>query len=264
MPDALRRLARRIDRLIPSGACLSQPLIIEAPAHGARAETYEPGDWSRMRRLQTEPFRPDLDRCGSDENYREYLASIQESKIAPVEALLRSFDLTRYGRILELGCGDMPQAHAIHSRHPEILYTATDFDANVISQCSQLDALAGIRKLVFDVTRENLDELRNHDLIVSWSLEFSLTDEQLVKLFAASKRHAVPYLLCTHTAIGPLEHFYRSVLAARLKNKVGSSVLRRMGWLRSAAEIARLANLAGLTLEWRYRYDNHVMLLLTP
>jgi len=264
MPDALRRLARRIDRLMPSDACLSQPLLVEDPTHGAPAGVLESGDWSRMRLLQTEPFRPGLDRCGSDENYREYLASIHEGKIAPVETLLRSLDLARYGRIIELGCGDMPQAYAIHSRHPEIRYTATDFDATVISQCSRLHVLAGIRKKVFDVTRDNLDELRDHDLVMSWSLEFSLTDEQLVSLFTASKRHAIPYLLCTHTAIGRLEHIFRSISTARLGRKVGDGNLRRLGWLRSTGEILRLAGRAGMTLEWHSRHQNHVMLLLVP
>jgi|SRR5882672_1251626 len=259
-----RKFARRADILLQSEACLVQPLVVEEPAANPGAGVYSSVDWSQIRRVRTEPFRPELDRYGSDDNYRQYLASVAAAKIAPVEALFGSFDFERYRRIIELGCGDMPQAYAVGLRYPGVRYTATDFDATVIEKCSRIQLLAGIRKMVIDVTRDDLDELRNHDLVVSWSFEYSLSDAQLSNLFAACKRNSVPYLLCTHTAIGPLEYLVGAFSSAYLKNRLGENRLRLLGWLRSVGEIARLAKRAGMRLEWKSRYLNYVMLLLVP
>jgi hypothetical protein len=139
----------------------------------------------------------------------------------------------------------MPQAFVVSSGFPDISYTATDFDPHVIASCARLPLLLGIHKFVFDVTRDDLGVLQHHDLAVSWSLEFSLSDEQLVNLFAACRTWSVPYLLCTHTAIGPIGYLRRSRLMKMQAKKVPGNGHRMLGWLRSAGEIARLARPGG-------------------
>jgi hypothetical protein len=253
---------KRADFLFQSWTCLARPFLIEDRA-AAGAGIYSAGDWSRIRREQTAPLGTGEDRYASDDAYRRYLVSIHQSKILAVESLLRSFDFRRYRRIMELGCGDMPQAFTVSSRHPEIAYTATDFDADVIGQCGRLPLLSGIRKAVFDVVRDDLDELRNADLVLSWSLEFSLDDGPLMALFAACAKLGRPYLLCTHTDIGPIGYLARTRVESKLK-KSSHGHLRRIGWLRSTGEIARLARQAGMALRSRAYHVNHATLLFTP
>src|SRR5687768_13390862 len=164
---------RQADFFLQSRVCLVQPLFVEDPAAVPGAGLYTADDWSRVRRRQTAPFGPDVDRYGSDADYRQYLSSIHEGKMLSVQSLMGAFDFSRYRRIIELGCGDMPQAYRICSRYPDIVYTATDFDPYVIERCSRLPLLSGIRKSVFDVMQDDLEELKNHDFVMSWSLEFS-------------------------------------------------------------------------------------------
>jgi hypothetical protein len=255
---------RRADFFLQSRLCLVQPLFIEDPAAVPGAGIYTAEDWSRVRPLRTAPFAPDVDRHGSDQDYRQYLSSIHQGKILSVQSLIRAFDFSRYRRIMELGCGDMPQAYRICSRYPDISYTATDFDPYVIERCSRLPLLAGIRKKVFDVMQDDLAELKNHDLVVSWSLEFSLDDAHLGNLFAACKKHCVPYLLCTHTTIGPLDYLFRAWSLRKLTKRVRSKGVRMLGWLRSVGEIARLARRSGMRLQWKSYHVNHAALLFAP
>jgi len=259
----IRTSLKRTDFLLQSRFCLVRPFCIKDPA-GAGAGIYTAEDWNSIRQGQTEPRGPDEDRYGSDAAYRRYLASIHQSKIAAVESLIRKFDFRDYGRIMELGCGDMPQAFVLSSRFPGIAYTATDFDPHVIGKCARLPLLSGIRKLVLDAAHDELNELRNTDLVLSWSLEFSLDDHQLTALFEACRKHSLPYLLCTHTDVGPIGYLSRAYSESKLRMHARGDGLRTIGWLRSAAEIARLARKAGMTLRSRTYHVNHAALFFTP
>ena len=256
---------RQVDFLLQSRFCLVQPFFVEDPAAAAGAGIYTTEEWNRIRQHQTAPLGSDEDRYGSDDAYRRYLASIHQSKIQSVQSLLRMFDFRKYDRILELGCGDMPQAFVVSSQFPDISYTATDFDPHVIASCARLPLLSGIRKFVFDVTRDDLGVLQHHDLAVSWSLEFSLNNEQLVNLFAACRTYSVPYLLCTHAAIGPIGYLHRSCLMKKQAKQVPTRNRHRIiGWLRSVGELARLARQAGMGLQSKALHVNHVALLFVP
>lgn len=254
---------RRLDFQLQSRLCLTRELHVEDPDAALGAGVYSAGEWGRARQARTEPFGAIGDRYASDAGYLRYLAEIHESKIRPVLSLIEALDFSRYRRIMELGCGDMPQAYTICSRYPDISYDATDFDARVIEQCSRLPLLAGIRKSVLDVVSSDLDALRNHDLIISWSLEFALEDRQLTGLFAACRRHCVPYLLCTHTAIGPIGYLSRAPGERKRADPAQRARTRRLGWLRSTGEIARLARQAGMTLQWKAYHVNHAALYFT-
>ena len=254
---------RQVDFLLQCRFCLVEPFFVEDPA-AAGAGIYTTEDWNRIRQHQTAPLGSHEDRYGSDVAYRRYLASIHQSKILSVQSLLRAFDFREYDRILELGCGDMPQAFVVSSQFPDIAYTATDFDPQVIASCTRLPLLSGISKFVFDVARDDLGVLQHHDLAISWSLEFSLCDEQLVNLFAACRTYRVPYLLCTHTAIGPIGYLRRACSMKLQAKPVPGDGHRMIGWLRSAGEIARLARQAGMTLRSKALHVNHVALLFTP
>jgi len=252
---------RRIDFRLQSHFRISRAVHAndpDSPGEGVPSAS----DWSRSRHRLTAPFGAAGDRYESDESYRRYLSSIHESKILAVLSLMERFDFGRHERIVELGCGDMPQAYTICAKFPRIAYTATDFDPLVIEQCSRLPLLQGIGKAVLDVTGPDLASLENHDLIVSWSLEFGLDDGQLRRLFLASKELGVPYLLCTHTAIGPLAVL--KLPSAPDSRRGGNVRPRRLGWLRSTAEIARLANEAGMRLDWKAWHVNHAALYFTP
>ncbi len=251
--ELLGACSRRADFLLQPYFRLSRPLHAAVPGAG----THTAEQWGRERQALTGPFGHE-DRYASDAAYRRYLAAIHEGKIRSVEALMRAFDFTRYPRIIELGCGDMPQAYTITTRHPAISYTATDFDPVVIERCAGLPALAAIAKAVLDVTRTDLEALGRHDLVASWSLEFALADAELERLFAACKRQRVPWLLCTHTAIGPI-----GWLAHRPRGREAPG-MRRLGWLRSAGEVERLARGAGMALHWRGYHVNHAALFFTP
>jgi len=107
--------------------------------------------------------------------------------------------------------------------------------------------------------------LQHHDLAVSWSLEFSLNNEQLVNLFAACRTYSVPYLLCTHAAIGPIGYLHRSCLMKKQAKQVPTRNRHRIiGWLRSVGELARLARQAGMGLQSKALHVNHVALLFVP
>ena len=254
---------RRADYLLQPHFRLVQQVFVPDPTAQPGAGVYTAEEWSRIRHRQTVPSGNESDRYGSDEAYLEYLAAIRESKMLSVQSLVRTFDFGRYKSIIELGCGDMPQAYLIHSSYPGLSYTATDFDADVIERCARLPLLGAIRKSVLDVTGADLDELGNHDLVMSWSLEFSLEDDQLVGLFGACRARALPYLLCTHTAIGPLGCLVRAV-ARKGRDQGAQGHVRKIGWLRSIGEIARLARLAGMTLRSRSYHVNHAALLFAP
>jgi O-methyltransferase len=255
---------QHVDFLLQSRICLVQPFFVDDAAAAAGAGIYTTEDWNRIRQHQTVPLGSCEDRYGSDDAYRRYLASIDQSKILSVRSLLRAFDFRKYDRILELGCGDMPQAFVVSSQFPNISYTATDFDPHVIANCARLPLLSNIHKLVLDVTRDDLAVLQDHDLAVSWSLEFSLSDEQLVNLFAACRTCSVPYLLCTHAAIGPIGYLHRSRLMKGQVQHVPKNRHRMIGWLRSVREIVRLARQAGMALQSKGLHVNHVALFFMP
>jgi hypothetical protein len=229
---------------------------------GVRVDTSE--DWHQIRQQQVESSGAGADRYSSDEDYRRYLSWVREGKLLSVESLLRVFNFGQFKRPIELGCGDMPQAYTISARFPTIDYTATDFDPHVIERCARLPILNGIRKLVFDVRRDDLDALKNYDLVVSWSLEFSLDNGQLTKLFTACRKHSVPYLLCSHATIGPLGYLYWARVAKIQKQRVEENRLRLFGWLRSVAELTRLAKHAGMSLKSKSYCVNHAALLFFP
>lgn len=262
----LRRIVgsglRRADFLLQPHFRLAQELFVEDHGAGARVRSVQ--EWSNIRRAEAGPTGESGHRYASDKDYRRYLTSIRESKILSVCSLVDAFDFGRYARILELGCGDMPQASVICARYPGILYTATDFDPFVIDSCARVPMLNGIRKHVLDVTRSDLREVGEHDLVMSWSLEFELDDTQLVNLFAACRRLTVPYLLCSHTTIGPLGYLSWARSPAARKRAARMDGVRPLGWLRSVGEIARLAGEAGMTLRSNSYHVNHAALFFAP
>ncbi|APV48480.1 hypothetical protein BWI17_01525 [Betaproteobacteria bacterium GR16-43] len=212
--------------------------------------------WGADRATRTAPWR-DEDRYGSDAAYRNYLSSIHEAKIRSVESLAAAFDFARYPRVLELGCGDMPQAFTIATRFPAVHYTATDFDPLVIEHCSRLPMLEGIRKSVLDVRGGDREQVRHHDLVTSWTLEFSLEDAELANVFAACRESGVPYLLCTHATLGPI-----GWLSGR--PPVAEAGSKRLGSLRSVGRIAQIARAAGMSLRWKAYHVNHAALFFAP
>lgn len=245
--------ARRADFFLQPYVRLTREVYVDEPSVAARDEA--PASWSAHRATRTAPWGPE-DRYGSDDAYRNYLSSIHETKIRSAESLAAAFDFGRYPRVLELGCGDMPQAYTIASRFPAVEYTATDFDPLVIERCARLPILDGLRKSVLDVRGPGRAQVGGHDLVTSWTLEFSLEDAELVNLFAACREHAVPYLLCTHATVGPLRWLSHPPAA--------SPGAKRLGSLRSVGRIAQLARSAGLRLQWRAYHVNHAVLFLAP
>lgn len=237
------------DFLVQPYVRLSVPLRVARPGEGVQSAE----EWGRDRVAST---AGNADRYDSDEAYGRYLDSIRESKLRAVESLMEAFDFGRYPRVLELGCGDMPQAAAVAARFPGIRYTATDFDPVVIERCGRISRLASIRKAVVDASRPGLD-LSGQDLLVSWSLEFALDDAALTRLFAACKAARLPYLLGTHTAIGPIGWW-------RYRPRGPAGGMRHLGWLRSAGEVERIARGAGMRPQWRRRHANHVVLFFEP
>lgn len=255
---------KRLDFLLQEHCRIAYPLFIEGPTEIDLSHVIASEDWRRIRQQQIASSGAGADRYNSDQHYRRYLSWVREGKLHSVESLLRVFDFGRFRRPIELGCGDMPQAYTIIARFPTIEYTATDFDSHVIECCARLPILGGIRKFVFDVTRDDLDALKNYDLVLSWSLEFSLQDDQLLKLFRACSNHSVPYLLCSHTTIGPLGYLYWAYIARKQKVQGGGNCLRLFGWMRSVAELTRLAESAGMRLQWSSYCVNHAVLFFVP
>jgi len=262
--DAKGAFFRKADYFLQPFFCLSQKIFVEDPDAAREQGIYSANEWSGTRQIRTAPFSAENDRYGTEENYLNYISSIQESKILPVLSLMGSFDFGNYGRIIELGCGDMPQSYVIYSHFPKICYTATDFDPHVIEQCSRLPLLAGIRKFILDVVHDDLEEFRNYDLVMSWSLEDSLEDSQLVRLFAACRKHRVPYLLCSQTTIGPLGYLIRMHVQTRQRNRMKNVRMRMIGRLRSVGEIVRLAKQASMKLKSKSYHFNNAILLFVP
>jgi O-methyltransferase domain len=262
--EIIGRGLQRVDFLLQSYFCLTRELYVDDrdSSPGAGMDTAE--DWSRLRQVRTAPFADGADRYESDASYLRYLSTIHEGKVLSVLSLMKTFNFGSYGRILELGCGDMPQAYTICSKFPDISYSATDFDPKVIEKCARLPLLRGIRKSVLDVAHDDLSQLRNHDLVMSWSLEFSLEDSQLIRLFAASKKHSVPYLLASHTTIGPVNCLSTALSSALRRKPAKGSRMRMLGRLRSAGELARLAKQAGMTLRSSAFHVNHAVLFFVP
>jgi hypothetical protein len=254
---AIRRCIARTDFALQPWFRLCREIRAERDSE-PKGSAFSSAYWSEVRRRGTAPF-DGFDRYESDASYRRYLESIRESKLRAAESLLDTFDFGRYRRILEIGSGDMPQAYLTRLRHPQITYTATDFDAFVIDQCGKLPMLSEIHKEVLDANAVEASQLRNIDLLLSWSLEFSLDDAQLVRLFSACREASVPYLLCSHTTIGPLRY-----AAGAREVAAGGPRKALLGRLRSVGAIVLLANSAGLTLRWKAWHVNHAALFLAP
>ena len=90
-------------------------------------------DWSESRKMGYRGIGNDAESINNDEKYLEHLFSYQERNLYSCLRFSKYFELTGIKSILEIGCGDMTMAFVFNKIHPQITYTASDFDSYIVS-----------------------------------------------------------------------------------------------------------------------------------
>ena len=186
----------------------------------------------------------------SDENYLSRGFGAESVKVVAALSLMDVFDLRSYKEILEIRCGDIIQALVIKHRYPNVAYLATDFDPYMIQQCAKLTPLNPIRKGVLDIMSLSVDDerLRQFDLIISWGVDYTLQDNQLLRLLEAIQSSGASYLMCSGTLIGPAKFVYSLARTAKMNRLLRSGLVREQGWQRSIGRFRRFAKYAGMNV----------------
>ena len=87
--------------------------------------------------------------------------------------------------------------------------------------------------------------LQGFDLVISWSLDYVFTDQELLNLLAAVRSSGVHYLMCSISArLGPMR---KLVYLTRMSERKKKGGIRMHGWMRSPAYYRKLAGRAGLS-----------------
>ena len=259
MNARLRSALVALDDRLQSAFSVKTPIYTRDPNVLAGAGVYAASDWSRTRRSIV--GSGDGDCYASDARYLEYIRTTQADKMAAVTSLLGTFDFCRFGKIFEIGCGDMIQALHVTRACPNLHYVATDFDPYVIERCLALPVLAPLHKRVFDVINDSHEAFAGFDLLVSWGVDAVLDDRQFTRLLESVKRQAIPYLMCSPTTAGPIlrAHEWSSTRARR--RELEEHQIRMHGWARSVAYFHRLARAAGLPVRRFGRHGIYACLL---
>lgn len=257
---AARRLWSEVEPWTGWLASLRVPGYTEDPATVERAEgVYRAEDWSVARQR-------DL-KWRDDDTYLRYIYGIEAENVIGALSLAQVFDFTRCRSIWEIGCGDMAQAYVLHRLYPDIRYVATDLDPWVIEQCSRLSVLKGIEKGVLDVLalrEEQVPPFAGFDLLMSWGMEYALDDEQLLRLLAMTRRHNVPYLMCSATTTGFGKYLRYLLRTPRRRQLARRHRLRLTGWERSPLRFYQLAREAGLRMKVIGRFGYHFCMFFEP
>lgn len=264
---AVKNMISEIDLWM--GACVS----LEALSYTTNPNTVDAGsgvetakDWSNTRRKGSLLRGTDGTELDTDDKYVRYIFGVESMNLIDALSLAKVFDLSHYQSIFEIGCGDLAQAFVIHRLYPHIRYVATDLDPYVIDRCEQLSVLKGIEKRVLDVRSVSDQEIpfAGFDLLMSWGMEYALDDEQLLRLLHMVRRTGVPYLMCSATAIGPMQYARYCMGASRRRVLIDQNKLRMTGWRRSVGKFHRLAQQAGLKTEPLGQFGYHFCMLLNP
>ena len=211
---------------------------------GSGNGVYDATEWSATRQKGNKSYGTDGTQYDSEEKYLQYAFGLESYRIVSAILLANRFNLADYGRVLELGCGDMVQSFVLKRRFPQLRLVATDYDPYVIERCGRLQVLDGIEKRVLDVLKipDSDNPFADTDLIMSWGLDYAIDDDQFLDLLGIVKRAGVPYLMCSPTVAGPIKHgihFLRKILVSR--RLVEEKQLRMHGWQRTAGCFLKMA-----------------------
>ncbi|MBI3899621.1 MAG: hypothetical protein HY308_15190 [Gammaproteobacteria bacterium] len=262
-----KRLAGELEPWTGWLASLKTPGYSDDPnVVGMGEGIYTADDWSRTRRQGLASFGTDGTQFDSDDNYLRYIFSSEGMNVVAAISLARVFDFNRYRSIFEIGCGDMSQAYVLHRLYPQKRYVATDLDPYVIDRCSRLSVLAGIEKSALNVLAidEGAAPFAGFDLLMSWGMEYALDDTQLLRLLKLVRRHRVPYLMCSATALGLGKYVRHLLFSSKRKRLLNERRLRFSGWERSVRHFSQLARTADLRLKVIGRFGFHFCMLYEP
>jgi hypothetical protein len=257
LKSALLSLDDRLQPVLP----LKAPVYTKDENVLDGAGIYTAEDWSRTRKRGAAQFGIDGHQYDSDAQYLRYIETAEPAKIASVASLMEAFDFGRFGRVFELGCGDMIQALHVTKRFPDLTYVATDFDPYLIERLAALPALARVEKRVFDVLKDPHDAFAGADLLLSWGLDAALDDAQLTALLRSARRFGIPYLMCSPTTIGPLTRAHQWSSARARERLLAERRIRMHGWARSVAYFKKVARAAGVSVRGAGRHGLYICLI---
>jgi hypothetical protein len=264
MSSPIRSMLSEFDAWLGCLANLQYPGYIDDPNIViAGSGVYSAEDWTRVRKSGASTLGTDGTELDSNEKYLRYLFGPESMNAIAAMSLASAFDFGRYKSIFELGCGSMAQAFVINRLWPDIQYVTTDLDPFVISKCQGLTLLDGIEKRVLDVLSITESDIpfAGYDFLISWGMEYALTDHQLQKLFGLVSQARIPYLLCSATSVGLLKYVHHLLSASRQKALVNKGRLRLTGWQRSPRKLLSLGKSKGLVGTVIGRFGYHFCIL---
>jgi hypothetical protein len=268
MTGALRRRVRNIlisiDPWTSGSLRLKEPVYTEDPNLLTGAGVYSAEEWSSSRRKGAVLCGRDGSQYDNDHKYLEYIFHIESMKVLSAICLASHFDFGKYDRVIEIGCGDMPQALVVKNMFPDLQYLATDYDPYVIARCSDLSILKNIEKAVFDASGPNLDVIEGCELLLSWGVDYALEDKYLLRLLCACKEHRICFLLCSPSIIGLIRLLIHIVRKRADARKLSEHNIRMHGWSRSLGSFRHLARRAGMRMEVIGKCGSYLCLLFTP
>ena len=124
-------LVARLDTMLGAYLRFQEPALHQEHLLTGGVGRYTAEEWTLARRLGYRGAGVEGAEISTDTAYLKRLLShdTQVRNIVSAHRLVRSFDLTSYGSVLEIGCGEMAQALVIKALIPELEYEATDLDA---------------------------------------------------------------------------------------------------------------------------------------
>ena len=140
--------------------------------------------------------------------------------------------------------------------HPEKIYTAVDYNEEIISVVKSIKYLKNIEYLQVDALNER-EGVPKANLTMCVNFEYHFDDQQLSDIFEMIYKNESDLLIITHTIATPLRY-----LKSMTKHRnVKEGKLRYHGYERSEKLLKKIAKNAGLHFHLKYMSNQYNALL---
>jgi hypothetical protein len=224
---------------------------------GKHSGMYSEAEWT-ANRAEIEPFMSDRTAHGYRLSlYKDFL------KTEYAVALTDRFDFTPFRRLGDIGGVPFLQARVILDRFPHLSAMLTDYDGESARVVESLGVFGSdVRFARLDLEQRDYAVLEGCDVMTMWAVDYAISDEALVDLFAHVARNGSTLLLAALHATIP--NIISKHLKSRIYRLVGEARAGRRfhGWRRSDAYLEKLAARGGCRTSRRIRiggYSVHVV-----